>query len=139
MTLAPLLAATPVIQAHAYAALLAAGLSLHQFFARPGTLTHKALGYVWVAAMATAAASSFFIHSIRSVGPFSAIHLLSIFVLVNLTRAVLAARADRTAPQDHERPGAFRAARGGAVHAAAGTDHARRRVRLRRRRSPTMR
>ncbi|WP_293861164.1 DUF2306 domain-containing protein [uncultured Alsobacter sp.] len=93
MTLAPLLAATPVIQAHAYAALLAAGLSLHQFFARPGTLTHKALGYVWVAAMATAAASSFFIHSIRSVGPFSAIHLLSIFVLVNLTRAVLAARA----------------------------------------------
>ena len=95
MTLAPLLAASPVIQLHAFAALGAAGLALHQFFGTQGTPVHRVLGYVWVALMASAAASSFFIHSIRSVGPFSVIHLLSIFVLGNLVRAILAARAGR--------------------------------------------
>jgi uncharacterized membrane protein len=95
MTLAPLLSASPVIQAHAYAALLAGGLSLHQFFARPGTLSHRTLGYVWVTLMALVALSSFWIHDIRLVGLFSPIHLLSLFVLANLVRAMVAVRAGR--------------------------------------------
>jgi uncharacterized membrane protein len=38
------------------------------------------------------AASSFFIHSIRMIGPFSPIHLLSILTLVAVPRSILAAR-----------------------------------------------
>jgi uncharacterized membrane protein len=42
--------------------------------------------------MAVIALSSFFIHEIKMVGPFSPIHLLSIFTLVMLPLAVLHAR-----------------------------------------------
>jgi uncharacterized membrane protein len=45
--------------------------------------------------MATIAISSFWIHSIRLVGPFSPIHLLSIFTLVMLPLAVLHAHRHR--------------------------------------------
>jgi uncharacterized membrane protein len=41
-----------------------------------------------VALMALVAISSFWIHEIRLVGPFSPIHLLSIFVLAMLPLAV---------------------------------------------------
>lgn len=43
-------------------------------------------------AMALAAVSSFFIHTIRMFGPFSALHLLSIITLVALVYAYRAAR-----------------------------------------------
>jgi uncharacterized membrane protein len=42
--------------------------------------------------MATIAVSSFWIHDLRMIGPFSPIHLLSIFTLAVLPLAVLAAR-----------------------------------------------
>ena len=45
--------------------------------------------------MTVIAVSSFWIHEIRLVGPFSPIHLLSIFTLVMLPLAVLHARRHR--------------------------------------------
>ena len=91
MTLAPLLDASPVIQVHAFAAMVAFGLGIVQFVAPKGTLPHRTVGWVWVALLATIAISSFWIHEIRMWGPFSPIHLLSIFVLIMLPRAVWAA------------------------------------------------
>ena len=91
MTLAPLLNAAPVIQAHAFAAMGAFALGLVQFAAPKGTLPHRTIGWIWVALMATIAVSSFWIHELRTVGPFSPIHLLSILTLVTLPLAVRAA------------------------------------------------
>jgi uncharacterized membrane protein len=92
MTLAPLLDAAPQIQVHAFAAIAAFGLGLVQLSAPKGTLPHRAVGWVWVALMFVVCVSSFFIHDIRMWGPWSPIHLLSIYVLIILPLAVLAAR-----------------------------------------------
>src|SRR5215468_9578407 len=92
MTLAPLLNASPVIQLHAFAAMAAFGLAVVQLAAPKGTLPHRTIGWIWVALLAVIAISSFWIHDLRIVGPFSPIHLLSIFTLVMLPRAVMAAR-----------------------------------------------
>jgi len=95
MTLEPLLGAAPVIQIHAFAAIGAFALGLVQFAAPKGTLPHRTIGWVWVALMAAIAVSSFWIHSIRLIGPFSPIHALSIFTLVMLPLAVLHAHRHR--------------------------------------------
>jgi uncharacterized membrane protein len=95
MSLAPLLDASPIIQVHAFAAMAAFALGLVQFAAPKGTLPHRTIGWVWVALMAIIAVSSFWIHSIRMVGPFSLIHALSIFTLVMLPLAILHARNHR--------------------------------------------
>jgi uncharacterized membrane protein len=92
MSLAPLLQAEPVIQIHAFAAMGAFALGIIQFAAPKGTLPHRTIGWIWVTLMTVIAASSFFIHEIKLVGPFSPIHLLSIFTLVMLPLAVLHAR-----------------------------------------------
>jgi len=91
VTFAPLLNASPVIQVHAFAAMSALVLGIVQLSAPKGTLPHRTIGWIWVVLMATIAISSFWIHSIRLVGPFSPIHLISIFVLVMLPLAVYAA------------------------------------------------
>jgi uncharacterized membrane protein len=95
MTLAPLLNASPIIQVHAFAAMSAFALGLVQFAAPKGTLPHRTIGFIWVALMTTIAISSFWIHSIRLWGPFSPIHLISIFTLVMLPLAVLHAHNHR--------------------------------------------
>lgn len=95
MTLAPLLAAPLAVQAHAFAAMAAFGLGLIQFAAPKGTLPHRTLGWVWVILMALVAGSSFFIHTICSIGDFSLIHGLSIFTLAVLPVGVLHARRHR--------------------------------------------
>jgi uncharacterized membrane protein len=95
MTLAPLLDADPVIQVHAFAAMTAFVLGAVQLAAPKGTPRHKAMGWLWVLLLATIAVSSFWIHTIRMIGPFSPIHLLSIFTLVMLPLAVLAAHRHR--------------------------------------------
>jgi uncharacterized membrane protein len=92
MTLAPLLAAPAVIQVHAFAAMAAFALGVVQFAAPKGTIPHRLFGWSWVLLMLTVAISSFFIHTIRLWGPWSPIHLLSIFTLIMLTVAVLRAR-----------------------------------------------
>ena len=88
MSLKPLLDAAPAIPAHAFAAMAAFVLGLVQFAAPKGTLPHKTVGWIWVSLMALVAISSFWVHEIRLFGPFSPIHLLSIFVLVMLPLAV---------------------------------------------------
>ncbi len=97
MTLAPLLNASPVIQVHAFAATSAFGLGLIQLAAPKGTLPHRTIGWTWVTLMAVLAVSSFWIHTIRLVGPFSPIHLLSIFTLAMLPIAVLRAHRHQVA------------------------------------------
>ncbi|AHY50364.1 DUF2306 domain-containing protein [Bradyrhizobium japonicum] len=101
MSVAPLLEAAPAIPLHAFAAMAAFVLGLVQFAAPKGTLPHRTIGWIWVGLMAVVAASSFWIHQIRLVGPFSPIHLLSIFTLVMLPLAVWRARTHRVA--DHRR------------------------------------
>ena len=101
MNLAPLLEAAPAIPLHAFAAMAAFVLGLVQFAAPKGTLPHRTIGWIWVLLMAVVAASSFWIHQIRLVGPFSPIHLLSIFTLVMLPLAVWRAHTHRVA--DHRR------------------------------------
>jgi uncharacterized membrane protein len=92
MTLAPLLDAAPVIQVHAFAAMGAFALGVIQLAAPKGTLPHRTIGWIWAAVMLAIAGSSLFIHAIRLWGPFSPIHLLSIFTLATLPFAVLRAR-----------------------------------------------
>ena len=101
MSLAPLLEAAPAIPLHAFAAMAAFLLGLVQFAAPKGTLPHRTIGWIWVVLMSVVAASSFWIHQIRLVGPFSPIHLLSIFTLVMLPLAVWRAHTHRVT--DHRR------------------------------------
>jgi uncharacterized membrane protein len=101
MSLAPLLDAAPAIPLHAFSAMAAFALGVVQFAAPKGTLPHRALGWIWVLLMAAVAASSFWIHQIRLLGPWSPIHLLSIFTLTMLPLAVWRAHTHRVA--DHRR------------------------------------
>ncbi len=101
MSLAPLLDAAPAIPLHAFAAMAAFALGLVQFAAPKGTLPHRTIGWIWVLLMASVAISSFWIQTIRLVGPFSPIHLLSIFTLIVLPIGVWRAHSHRVA--DHKR------------------------------------
>ena len=101
MSLAPLLDAALAIPLHAFAAMAAFVLGIVQFAAPKGTLPHWTIGWIWVLLMASVAISSFWIHTIRLVGPFSPIHLLSIFTLIMLPLAVWRAHTHRVA--DHKR------------------------------------
>ena len=92
MTLEPLLSAPLTIQIHAFAALAAAVIAPLQFLARKGSPLHRVDGYLWVVLMATDAASTLWIHELRIFGPWSPIHLISLWVLIGLPRAVLYAR-----------------------------------------------
>ena len=92
MSLAPLLEAAPAIPLHAFAAMAAFALGVVQFAAPKGTLPHRTLGWIWVGLMAVVAVSSFWIHEIRLLGPWSPIHLLSIFTPIMLVLAVWYAR-----------------------------------------------
>ena len=101
MSLAPLLDAAPAIQLHAFAAMAAFALGIVQLSAPKGTLPHRTLGWIWVTLMAIVGVSSFWIHELRLWGPWSPIHLLSIYTLVMLPLAVWAAH--RHAVDRHRR------------------------------------
>ena len=88
MNLAPLLNAAPAIPLHAFAAMAAFALGLVQLAAPKGTLPHRTIGWIWVMLMLVVALSSFWINTIRQLGPFSWIHLLSILTLVMVPLAV---------------------------------------------------
>ena len=92
MHLQPLLGAPVGIWLHPFAALGALGLGAAQLISTKGTMPHRIRGYVWSALMLIVAVSSFWIHSLRFIGPFSPIHLLSILTLVTLPRALHLAR-----------------------------------------------
>jgi uncharacterized membrane protein len=101
MSFAPLLDAAPAIPVHAFAAMTAFMLGVVQLAAPKGTLPHRTLGWIWVCLMLAVAISSFWIHEIRLVGPWSPIHLLSIFVLITVPLAVW--KAHRHQVVDHRR------------------------------------
>lgn len=88
---------SPAIQIHIVTALLAVVLGPVVLFRPRRDALHRTLGYVWVMAMAVVALSSFMIHSIRVIGPFSPIHALSVYTLYGLVQAIRAARARRIA------------------------------------------
>jgi uncharacterized membrane protein len=92
MTLAPLLNASPVIQAHAFFALAALALGAAQLAAPKGTLPHRSIGWIWVILMMLVAGTSLFIHTIRLWGPWSPIHLLSLFTLAIVPLGLMRAR-----------------------------------------------
>jgi uncharacterized membrane protein len=92
MTLAPLLDAPLIIQFHAAFAFAAIGLGALQFLAAKGTLPHRAIGWAWATLMILIAGTSLFIHTIRTWGLWSPIHLLSLFTLAVVPLAVLRAR-----------------------------------------------
>jgi uncharacterized membrane protein len=77
MTLAPLLNAAPVVQLHAMGAIAAFVLGVVQLTAPKGTLPHRTIGWIWAGLMVMIAVSSFWIHELRLIGPFSPIHALS--------------------------------------------------------------
>lgn len=97
MGLAPLLAASPVIQIHAFAAIGAFLLGIAQLVALKGTAAHRVAGWLWAALMLVVAVSSLWIHELRVWGPWSPIHLLSLVVIVTVPAAVFAARRHQVA------------------------------------------
>ena len=92
MSLTPLLNASPAIQIHVVAITAAVVLTVFQLVGKKGVTLHRVLGYSWAIAMVVAAISSFFIHTIRMIGPFSPIHILSVFTLITVPLGVHAAR-----------------------------------------------
>ncbi|MEL7099734.1 MAG: DUF2306 domain-containing protein [Pseudomonadota bacterium] len=92
MSLDPLLSAPPVVQIHAFVALLLVLVTGVQFAGVKGSAFHRVLGWVWVIGMALVAATSFAIQDMRLIGPFSPIHLLSVLTLGALVGGVRAVR-----------------------------------------------
>ena len=84
MNLAPLASAPLSVRLHAHAALSAFLLRLVQLMRLKAPSATRALDYVWVGLTAVVAVSSFWIHELRLWGPWSPIHLLSIFTLAAL-------------------------------------------------------
>ena len=125
MSLDPLLAAPGVIQIHAFAAMAAFLLGIVQFIGRKGTIPHRSVGAIWVLLMLTVAISSFWIHEIRLVGPWSPIHLISIFTLVMLPLGVWRAHTHRVNAHkmDDDQHLHRRAGHCGSVHAPARAHH----------------
>jgi len=97
MDFTPLLSASPAIQIHTLAAVLAFGLGGFVLFRRKGDRLHRIGGRIWVGLMLAVCLSSFFIHTIRMFGPWSPIHLLSVGTLFALWRGVTLARLRRIA------------------------------------------
>ena len=75
MTLDPLVSAALNIQVHALSALIALVVGPVVIHRRRRDALHKAMGYLWVAAMVLTALSSFSIRAFAVIGPFSPIHL----------------------------------------------------------------
>ncbi|MFN3955765.1 MAG: DUF2306 domain-containing protein [Pararhodobacter sp.] len=81
-----------MIQIHAYSAILAVVLGAMVFLRTKGDRLHKATGRIWMASMSVVAISSFFITELRMFGPYSLIHLLSVFTIYALIEAIWMAR-----------------------------------------------
>jgi uncharacterized membrane protein len=101
VSLAPLLEAAPAVPLHAFAAMAAFVLGVAQLAAPKGTLPHRTIGWIWAGLMVIVAASSFWVRQIRLWGPWSPIHLLSVFTLVTVPLGVWQAHRHRVA--DHRR------------------------------------
>jgi uncharacterized membrane protein len=88
------------IQIHFLFAISAFLIGALQLIGRKGTTTHKVLGRLWVAMMLIICVTSFWIKEVMSNSFFwgySPIHLLSIFVLFQVTLGVYFARVGNVA------------------------------------------
>jgi len=92
MRLAPLLEASPWVQLHVAAAMLALALGCYQFLSRKGSVPHRLVGWVWIAALAALCVTSFFIPGSWHIGPVSVFHVLSAYTLWALFMGARAAR-----------------------------------------------
>lgn len=95
LSLAPLLDAPLAIQLHVAAICVAVILAPLQLILPKGTPRHRAMGWIWVAALVGACVSALFILDRPippHVGPVSWLHLLAVFTLTSLWRAIAAAR-----------------------------------------------
>lgn len=86
------LSAPLYIQIHASAAMLALLLGPVAIYRKRRDIWHKTVGYTWIIAMLTVAISSFWIHSFGVIGPFSPIHLLSIWTFYTVVKSIQMAR-----------------------------------------------
>lgn len=84
---------TPAIVLHLAAALAALAVGIAILVRTKGTAAHKALGRVWVGAIAVTALVSF---AIRGGGGFSWIHALSVWSLISVAMGVTAIRRGDT-------------------------------------------
>jgi uncharacterized membrane protein len=73
---------------HLAAVVPAVVIGTAQMLRPKGTRPHRVLGWIWVASMAVAAVSSFWIMELRRGAGWSVIHLLSAWVLIALTLAI---------------------------------------------------
>ena len=91
MTLAPILQAPPVVQAHVAAALAAFVCGVWLIVAsRKGSPSHRLVGRLFLALMTTTAIISFFIHRRMPNSPvfgLSPTHLVALFTLFSVWRA----------------------------------------------------
>ncbi|HEY0104155.1 MAG TPA: DUF2306 domain-containing protein [Brevundimonas sp.] len=102
-----LLARQPLaVRIHVPAALAALLIGTVQLVGVKGTGVHRVLGWSWVIAMLTVAASSFFIRQINP-GAFSWIHLLSGWTFIAVPMAVVAIRRGRVKGHARGMAGAF--------------------------------
>jgi uncharacterized membrane protein len=90
MTLTPLLHASPAVQLHVAAAVLAILLGASQFLGRKGSGPHRLIGWVWIVMLGALCVTSFFIPGTLFIGPVSVFHALSAYTLWAL---VMGARA----------------------------------------------
>lgn len=97
----------PLVWVHLVSILLATLLTPVMLLRRKGDGRHRKLGYVWVGAMLLTALTSLFFSTAAPrgwgvfTGDFSFIHILSVVVLLQVPRIVIAARAHDRAR--HER------------------------------------
>ena len=81
---------------HLVAALWALVFGAVQLLSAKGSRRHRWLGWSWVLAMVVTAVSSFWLSGgLALLGPFSVIHLLSVWTLVCLVISMLAVRHRR--------------------------------------------
>ncbi|MGZ8997570.1 MAG: DUF2306 domain-containing protein [Allosphingosinicella sp.] len=86
----------PIIWAHIATIVLALVLTPVMLLRRRGDRLHRRLGWIWAAAMAVTAASTFGIRGLNQ-GSFSLIHILSAWTLIQVPVIVWAARTHNVA------------------------------------------
>jgi uncharacterized membrane protein len=91
--LSPLLTAPTPIPSHGLAALATIVIGAAQFVLPKGTRLHRWIGWTFVLLMGFVAVSGLFIYSLQWIGPFSPIHVLSLYMIWALYAGVAAARA----------------------------------------------
>lgn len=106
LSLAPLLAAEPIIQIHVTAALATFFIGVVLMCAPKGFRLHRTLGWSWVMTMSVTAISSFFITGIMG-SSYSPIHALSAYTMLGLPFGIAAVRRRKIAEHRKAMTGMF--------------------------------